>query len=121
VKKLLSGLLLPCLTFISTFAIPTVRAENPPTNDLERGKAIAFDRNAGNCLACHAIDDGELPGNSGPPLMQMALRFPDRDVLRAQIWDATVRNPNTVMPPYGKHKILSDEELDLVVDYLLTL
>lgn len=112
---------LSCLLFISTFGIPAVQAENSPASDLERGKAIAFDRNAGNCLACHGIDDGELPGNSGPPLMQMALRFPDRDVLRAQIWDATVRNPNTVMPPYGKHKILSDEELDLVVDYLLTL
>lgn len=96
-------------------------AETPASNDLERGKAIAFDRNAGNCLACHAIDNGELPGNSGPPLFQMPLRFPDREVLRSQIWDATVRNPNTVMPPYGKHLILTDEEIGLVVDYLLSL
>ena len=96
-------------------------AEGPVQGELEQGKAITFDRNLGNCLACHSIDDGELPGNSGPPLMQMKLRFPDREILRAQIWDATVRNPDTVMPPYGKHLILNDRQLDLVVDYLLTL
>lgn len=96
-------------------------AEDQIQNDLERGKAIAFDRNAGNCLACHAIDDGELPGNSGPPLILMQQRFPDRNVLRKQVWDATVSNPDTVMPPYGKHMILTEEEIDLVVNYLQTL
>lgn len=89
--------------------------------DLERGKALAFDRNRGNCLACHVMDDGELPGNSGPPLVMMKLRYPDRAVLRAQIWDASVRNPDTVMPPYGRHHILSEEEIDLVVDYVWSL
>ncbi len=88
---------------------------------LERGKAIAFDRNAGNCLSCHMMDDGELPGNSGPPLIQMQVRFPDRAVLRQQIWDPTIRNPQTVMPPYGKNLVLSEEEIDLVVDYVLSL
>jgi sulfur-oxidizing protein SoxX len=88
---------------------------------LERGKAIAFNRNAGNCLSCHMMDDGELPGNSGPPLMQMQLRFPDRNVLREQIWDATVRNPTSVMPPYGRNHVLTEEEIDLVVDYVHSL
>jgi len=95
--------------------------ETADADRLARGKAIAFDRNAGNCLSCHMMDDGELPGNSGPPLIQMQLRFPDRDVLRQQIWDPATRNPNTVMPPYGKHMILTEEELDLVVDYVLSL
>ena len=95
-----------------------IGAEN---TDLDKGKALAFDRTIGNCLACHAIDDGELPGNSGPPLLQMKTRYPDRNVLRAQIWDATQRNPNSVMPPYGKHQILTEQELDLVVDYIQSL
>ena len=95
------------------------KAEAP--DDLERGKAIASDRNAGNCLSCHMMGDGELPGNSGPPLLQMRLRFPDRAVLRAQIWDATVRNPDSVMPPYGRNLILTEEEIDQVVDYVLSL
>jgi len=88
---------------------------------LAQGKAIAFDRNKGNCLSCHMMDDGELPGNSAPPLMMMQARYPDRAVLRDQIYDAGIRNPNTVMPPYGRHRILSEEELDLVVDYVHSL
>lgn len=88
---------------------------------LAEGKAIAFDRNKGNCLSCHMIDDGELPGNSAPPLMMMQTRFPERAALREQIYDAGTRNPDTVMPPYGRHRILSEEELDLVVDYIHSL
>jgi sulfur-oxidizing protein SoxX len=88
---------------------------------LAQGKAIAYDRRSGNCLACHAMDDGELPGNAAPPLLQMKLRFPDRAVLREQIWDATIRNPQSVMPPYGKHRILTEQQIDRVVDYIYTL
>jgi sulfur-oxidizing protein SoxX len=51
----------------------------------------------------------------------MKARFPDKKAMRDQIWDATVRNPNTMMPPFGKHKILTEKELDKVVDYIYTL
>ena len=85
------------------------------------GKKIAFDRKKGNCLACHAIDDGEMPGNIGPPLIAMKARFPDRTVLKAQIWDATLKNKISSMPPFGKHHILSDTEIEKVIDYLYTL
>jgi sulfur-oxidizing protein SoxX len=85
---------------------------------VQKGKEVAFDRKKGNCLACHAMDDGSLPGNIGPPLVSMKLRFPDKDVLRAQIWDATVRNPNTIMPPFGRHKMLSEEEVDWITEYV---
>lgn len=85
------------------------------------GKEISFDRKKGNCLACHVMDDGELAGLVGPPLMMMDVRFPDRAVLRKQIWDPTIRNPATSMPPYGKHRMLTEEEIDKVVDYLYTL
>ncbi len=85
------------------------------------GKKIAFDRSKGNCLACHAIDDGEMPGNIAPPLLAMKARFPDRAVLRSQIWDATSKNPITTMPPFGRHHILSDAEIDKIIDYLYTL
>jgi len=85
------------------------------------GKDIAFDRKKGNCLACHMTDDGEMPGNIGPPLIAMKARFPDRAVLKAQIWDATVKNPISIMPPFGKHEILSDDEIEKMLDYLYTL
>jgi sulfur-oxidizing protein SoxX len=88
---------------------------------IEKGKAVAFDRKLGNCLACHAIDDGTLPGNIGPPLIAMKLRFPDKAKLRAQIWDATVANPNSIMIPFGRHRVLTEEQIDQVVEYIYTL
>jgi sulfur-oxidizing protein SoxX len=89
--------------------------------DAIEGKKIAFDRAKGNCLACHSIDDGEMPGNIGPPLIVMQARFPDRAVLKAQIWDATAKNSISIMPPFGKHHILTDGEIEKLLDYLFTL
>lgn len=88
---------------------------------VEKGKAVAFDRVKGNCLACHAMGDGTLPGNIGPPLIAMKARFPDKAKLRAQIWDATVANPNTIMIPFGRNRVLSEEEIDQVVEYVYSL
>ncbi len=85
------------------------------------GRSLAFDRKKGNCLACHAIPSerkAESPGNIGPPLVNMKERYPDRDKLRARIWDETKINPDSVMPPFGRNKILTEEEIDLVTDYI---
>ena len=88
---------------------------------IDQGREITMDRNKGNCLACHAIDNGELPGNLAPPLVNIQSRFLDKSLLRAQIWDATQRNPMTIMPPFGKHKILTEEEIDKIVEYMYSL
>lgn len=88
---------------------------------IEKGKAVSYDRKKGNCLACHMMDDGMLPGNIGPPLISMKLRYPDKAKLRDQIWDATAKNPNTIMPPFGRHKMLSEEEIDMITEYVYTL
>jgi len=85
------------------------------------GQSIAFDRSKGNCLACHAIADGESPGNIGPELSNMKQRYPDIQLLRDRIWDETKFNPYTVMPPFGKHKILSEDEIDQVVKFIYSL
>lgn len=87
----------------------------------ETGKSLAYNSSMGNCLACHAmptVPDAEAAGNSGPPLIAMSARFPNKADLRAQIWDATVRNPSTYMPPFGKHKALTEEQIDLIVDFV---
>jgi sulfur-oxidizing protein SoxX len=98
---------------------PLVSADD--ASMVEEGKNLAYDRKKGNCLACHKIIDGPMPGNIGPELVNMKARYPDKAKLRAQIWDPTVNNPNTIMPPYGKHKILSDKDLDKVVEFIYTL
>ena len=88
---------------------------------IEEGKKIAFDRRLGNCLACHDIPGGSLPGNIGPPLVAMKARYPDKAKLRAQIWDATAINPHSLMPPFGKHGILTDEQVDKVTEFIHSL
>ena len=85
------------------------------------GKTIAFDRSKGNCLACHAIEGGESPGTIGPELNNMKARYPDKSLLRERIWDETKFYPSTVMPPFGKYKILSEDEIDQVVEFIYTL
>ena len=99
-------------------AVPSAMAAD---SAIKNGKALAFDRKKGNCLACHAMDDGDLPGNIGPPLISMSLRFPDKGTLRTQIWDATVSNPNSIMIPFGRMGVLSDSEIDQIVEYVYTL
>ena len=91
------------------------------SDDIAEGKKLTFDRKKGNCLACHMIDDGELAGNNGPPLLAMKARFPDRELLFQQIWDPTQTNPYSFMPPFGKHGALTRNEINKIIDYLYTL
>ena len=107
--------LIGCLGLAPTIASADAAA------DLEKGKAVAFDRKKGNCLACHQIAGGSLAGNIGPPLIAMKARFPDYNKLRSQIYDARVNNPNTIMIPFGPHAVMSDKEIDLVTNYIHTL
>ena len=97
-------------------AAPTV-ASTPGAE----GRAIALNRAKGNCAVCHAIPDVEFHGDIAPPLVAMKQRFPDRVKLHAQVFDATQFNPTSVMPPFGRHQILTPDELDKVVDWLMTL
>ncbi len=100
---------------------PTLTTAQEGPSVIEQGKKVAFDRRKGNCLACHAIAGGDLPGTIGPPLIAMKARYPDKSRLRAQIYDARLANPNTSMPPYGAHGILSDDEIDKIVEFIYTL
>ena len=107
-------------TILGGVALPGVAAAQEKSV-VEQGKELAFDRGLGNCLACHMVEGANLPGNIGPPLVAMKARFPDKSRLREQISDPTKFNPNTVMPPFGKHNILSDEQIDKIVEYVYTL
>jgi sulfur-oxidizing protein SoxX len=93
---------------------------NPPTDAITQGGCLAIARTKGNCQACHFLA-GTPSGNIAPPLVNMAQRFPDKTRLRAQIDDPRQFNAHTIMPPYGKHEIMSDDEIDKVIAWLMTL
>ena len=85
------------------------------------GQKLAFDRSKGNCLTCHVIKGGDLPGSIGPALVDIKSKYPNRDDLVAILTDETRRNPLTVMPPFGRNRILTEKEINAVVDFLQTL
>ena len=108
--------LIGCLGLIAPLTVGAADAA-----DIAKGKEIAFDRKKGNCLACHQIEGGTLAGNIGPPLVAMKARFPDYEKMKAQINDARVNNPNTIMIPFGPHNVLSAKEIELVSQFVYTL
>jgi L-cysteine S-thiosulfotransferase len=85
------------------------------------GQKLVFDRGKGNCLTCHVIKGGDLPGTIGPELKDIKSKYPDRNDLVAIVTDETKRNPQTVMPPFGRNRILTEQEINAVVDFLQTL
>jgi sulfur-oxidizing protein SoxX len=108
------AVLLGSMSILSTSAL----AEDDPVAE---GKKIAEDRKKGNCFACHAYEGADMAGNIGPPLVAMKARFPDKQKLYNQIWDSTKANPNSMMPPFGKHEILNDKEIKAITEWVYTL
>jgi sulfur-oxidizing protein SoxX len=103
----------------SAVATGIAAAQTPPAQPMP-GQTLAFDRSKGNCLTCHVIAGGDAPGNLGPSLSDMKKRYPDRMALHAIIYDETKRNPQTVMPPFGRNLILTDQDIESVIDFLYT-
>jgi L-cysteine S-thiosulfotransferase len=104
--------------WISALAFMTPAAAQ---SSVSQGQKLAFDRGKGNCLSCHEISGGDFPGSIGPPLKDIKSKYPDRNELVGIVTDETRRNPQTVMPPFGRNRILTDQEISAVVDFLQTL
>lgn len=122
-KKILAALL--GLTMLQACSATSPVAE---PNQAKPAKAVQMDpkilisdNNSGNCLACHAVPNHPemVAGNIGPPFISMKQRFPDRSKLRAIIYDEQVNNPDTIMPPFGRNKVLTPEQIDAITDYIL--
>ena len=84
------------------------------------GQKLAFDRGKGNCLTCHVIKGGDLAGTIGPPLEGIGTKY-NRSDLVAILSDESLRNPQTLMPPFGRNRILTEQEINAIVDFLQTL
>lgn len=127
-----------CALFIALCIMaspPALLAQTPATasttttaqtisQTITKGRAIFLDERKGNCAACHkAPNDAAIKTKStiGMALEAVKARYPDRAKLRDAIWDLSKTVPNTIMPPYGKNRILSDDEIDALVTYLETI
>ena len=106
-------LFLPLLA--AALAVPLARAQAP------QAPAEFVRADKGHCIACHQVPAGSGPrsrADLGPALTGERMRALGREGLRAVIEDPTRANPETVMPPYGRHRILDAAEIRRIVDFL---
>ncbi|MFK5987030.1 MAG: sulfur oxidation c-type cytochrome SoxX [Pseudomonadota bacterium] len=118
-KKSIIGLITGLAIMSSSIIVAAEAGKQLST--IELGKKLAFTRKKGNCLACHMIVGGESPGTIAPPLIAMKSRYPDKATLKEQIWDASLKNPETIMPVFGRFEVLTDKEINQLVDYIYSL
>ena len=103
--------------------------------DPAQGQEIVLDPARGNCLICHPIPiaGAEFHGDVGPDLAGVGSRY-DAGEIRLRVVDPKRLNPASVMPAYhrtdGLHRVLQEyrgepiltgQEVDDIVAYLMTL
>lgn len=103
--------------------------------DPGKGRAIVASRQTGLCLLCHSgpFPEERFQGNLAPDLSASVNRL-SQGQLRARMVDPARFNPDTIMPAYyrtqGLHRvapkfegqtILSGQEIEDVIAFLLTL
>ncbi len=75
----------------------------------------------GHCIACHQLPEGIGPATRadlGPRLEGARMRALGKAAVRDLIDDPMRANPDTVMPPFGRHRILERSEIDRLVEFL---
>ena len=103
--------------------------------DPARGRAIVANRQVGLCLLCHSgpIPEERFQGNLAPDLTAVGVRLSEGQI-RQRIVDPTKVNPQSIMPAYYKSEglvrvapayrgktVLTAEQIEDIVAYLLTL
>ena len=92
--------------------------------DAATGQKLAFDRSrGGGCLACHIMGPktAEVPGNVGPDLSEIGTAGRTDQWFYNYVFDPRVYNPQSMMPPWGKHGFYKDDEIKDIVAFLKTL
>ena len=101
------------------------KIEGEITGDAKKGAELVADRNrGGSCLACHVMGpagSANLPGNVGPDLSEIGNAGREDEWLFNYVYDGRVYNPETVMPPWGTHELLNEQEIRDIVAFLKTL
>jgi len=103
--------------------------------DPQRGRAIVSNRQVGLCLLCHSgpFPEERFQGNLAPDLRGVGARLSEGQI-RLRLVDPARANPQTIMPAYFKTEglarvapsyrgkpVLSAEQIEDVVAFLLTL
>ncbi len=99
------------------------------------GDLIFTERERGHCVLCHKVASNDAPfqGNVGPDLSAIGARLTAGQI-RLRIVDASLVNPDTVMPPYYRTSglnqvatehagapVLKAEEIEDLIAYLIGL
>lgn len=103
---------------------PPPKLDGPITGDPQNGEKLAFDRSrGGSCVACHVMGKTTpaLPGNVGPDLSTVGTWGRTDQWLFDYVYDPRKISPNSVMPPWGAHKLFSVQEIHDIVAFLKTL
>ena len=100
--------------------------------DASRGRLAVADRNGAHCLLCHRlpIPEERFHGELAPPLDGVGGRLSPGQI-RLRVVDASVVNPETIMPPYfrtdrlnrvaAQHRgrtVLTEQQIEDIVAYL---
>jgi sulfur-oxidizing protein SoxX len=103
--------------------------------DAARGRAIVVNRRLGLCLLCHSgpFEEEQFQGNLAPDLRGTGRRWSEGQ-LRLRIVDSGRLNPGSIMPSYFRTEglvrvapayrdqpVLSAQQIEDVVAFLLTL
>lgn len=102
--------------------------------DPVKGKKLAISRTKGNCLACHVmpIPEEQFHGEVGPNLSGVASYMTEAE-MRMRIVNPKIINPDTIMPAFLKvatnrvlkefqgKTIISDQDVEDILAYLMTL
>lgn len=104
--------------------LPPPVLTGPIVGDASKGEKLAYDRGrGGSCLACHALGPTtqSMPGAVGPDLSTYSTWGRDDQWIFNYIYDARSANPDSVMPPWGAHKVFTVDEIKDIVAFLKTL
>lgn len=104
---------------LAVAVLPAVALAATP-QQVAAGEKIATTKSLGNCAACHSFAGAVEPGNVGPALKDVQAMIPDRKTFYAIVFDEQARNPQTVMPAFGKNLILTPTQINEVIDFLYT-
>ena len=100
-----------------------LQMSTPVEGDAIKGRQLAFDRTrGGSCVSCHIMgkDTPPQPGNVGPDLSSVGATRTD-DWLFNYVYDPRTYNANSIMPPWGAHRIFNVAEIRDLVAFLKTL